>query len=185
MRDMRMPELKVEQLDLALVVPYSNNSKKHTNQQIDAVATSIEEFGFRSPILVWENEDRQFEIVAGHARAAAAQKLGMETVPCIICNDLDDAQRRALTIVDNQTSLMTGFDHDMLDYELDTLGDIWDFTTLGFEPEMLTGASEIVGVSDGEPQEEKQFKNGEVDLDSFSDERFDHECPKCHFKFND
>lgn len=113
--------------------PYDNNAKRHTREQLSAVEASIREFGFRNPIIAWHNEDGAAEIVAGHARAAAAKAMGMPQVPVVFCDDLTDAQRRALTLVDNQTTMMTGWDDDMLAYELDVLAQDLDMGELGFD----------------------------------------------------
>lgn len=129
----RGEDVTVEWLPVASLLPYDNNAKRHTREQLDAVKASIREFGFRNPIIVWHDEDGRPVIVAGHARAKAAQELGMDDVPCITCDDLDDAKRRALTLVDNQTTMMTGWDEDLLSYELDTLSDVLDMGGFGFE----------------------------------------------------
>ncbi len=71
--------------------------------------------------------------MAGHARAAAAKAIGMEDVPVVFADDLTDAQRRALTLVDNQTTVMTGWDDDMLAYELDVLAQDFDMSDFWFE----------------------------------------------------
>lgn len=118
---MRENELKIEEIEIDSLVPYENNAKKHTREQIDAVEASIKEFGFRNPVIVWRNADGLPEVVAGHARITAAKNLGMKKVPCVACDDLSDAQRRALTLVDNQTTMMTGWDEDLLAYEPDGL----------------------------------------------------------------
>ena len=120
-------------MPVSALKPYGNNAKKHTREQIDAVANSIREFGFRNPVIAWTNEDGQAEIVAGHGRVAAARKLGMEEVPVILCDDLTDAQRRALTLADNQTTMMTGWDADALAYELDVLAGEFDMADFGFD----------------------------------------------------
>ena len=117
---------------LAALKAYDNNAKKHTKEQLDAIKASIREFGFRGFVLAWHNEAGDAEIVAGHARCRAAQELGMEEVPVVFCDDLTDAQRRALTLADNQTTMMTGWDQDLLAYELDTLGDSFDMEEFGF-----------------------------------------------------
>lgn len=75
--------MKVESVPLESLKPYDNNAKRHTPEQIEAVGNSIREFGFRNPIIAWHNEDGVAEIVAGHARAAAAKAIGMEDVPVV------------------------------------------------------------------------------------------------------
>ena len=118
---------------------YDGNAKKHDSDNIDAIANSISEFGFRNPILAWHNEDGVPEIVAGHGRAAAAKKLRMEQVPVIFVDDLTDAQRRMLTLADNQTTLMTGWDDQTLQEELDALSDLFDVDDLGFDFKEIAG----------------------------------------------
>lgn len=111
---------------------YDGNAKKHTRAQLDAVEVSIKEFGFRGFVIAWHNEDGVPEIVAGHARTTAARNLGMDAVPVVFCDDLTDSQRRALTLADNQTTMMTGWDEDQLAYELETLSDAFDMGDFGF-----------------------------------------------------
>lgn len=130
----RKAEVKVEQVPLASLKAYDGNAKLHDNRNVEAIAKSIEEFGFRNPIIAWHNEDGVPEIVAGHGRAAAAKRLRIETVPVVFVDDLSDAQRRMLTLADNQTTLMTGWDEKQLAEELDALSDAFDVEEFGFEP---------------------------------------------------
>ena len=129
---MRETELKIEEIPIDELVPYENNAKKHTREQIDAVEASIKEFGFRNPVIVWRNADGCPEVVAGHARVTAAKNIGMKKVPCVSCDELTDAQRRAYTLADNQTTMMTGWDDSMLAYELDTLCGEFNMADFGF-----------------------------------------------------
>lgn len=149
---MRETELEIEKIPIDELVPYENNAKKHTNEQIDAVKASIKEFGFRNPVIVWRNADGRPEVVAGHARITAAKKLGMTEVPCISCGDLTDAQRRAFTLVDNHTTMMTGWDFDMLNYELDTLCGEFDMRDFGFETAGVANIDDLF-TEDGEQSE--------------------------------
>lgn len=125
--------MRIESVPVGLLKPYDNNAKRHTNEQVDAVKESIRRFGFRVPIVAWHDEDGQAEIVAGHCRAMAALALGMDEVPVAFCDDLTDAERRALTLVDNQTSMMTGWDDELLRYELDVLSDNFEVASFGFD----------------------------------------------------
>lgn len=142
---------------------YDGNAKQHDSDNIDAIANSISEFGFRNPILAWHNEDGVPEIVAGHGRAAAAKKLRMEQVPVIFVDDLTDAQRRMLTLADNQTTLMTGWDEQTLQEELDALRSQFDIRDFGFEQadKAIAGAlddrySQNVGTVDYQPSDVKR-----------------------------
>lgn len=146
-------DMRVESIPLVELKPYDNNAKRHTAEQLSAVEASIREFGFRNPIIAWHNEDGVAEIVAGHARAAAAKAIGMEAVPVVFCDDLTDAQRRALTLVDNQTTMMTGWDDDMLAYELDVLAQDFDMGELGFDD---AGGDATDAIPDEGEQKRKQ-----------------------------
>ena len=160
---MRETELKIEEIPIEELVPYENNAKRHTREQIAAVEASIREFGFRAPCIVWRNDDGRPEVVAGHARITAAKNLGLKRVPCVSCDDLTDAQRRALTLADNQTTMMTGWDEDLLSYELDTLSMDFDMTDFGFTDEMV-GMAETVTVEYHEIPDviECKAKRGEI-----------------------
>lgn len=128
---------------------YDGNAKQHDSDNIDAIANSISEFGFRNPIPAWHNEDGVPEIVAGHGRAAAAKKLRMEQVPVIFVDDLTDAQRRMPTPADNQTTLMTGWDEQTLQEELDALRSQFDIRDFGFEQADI---SQVFGDNNGKVQ---------------------------------
>lgn len=143
--------MKVEQVPLGTLKPYDGNAKKHTEEQLEAVKNSIKEFGFRNPVIAWHDSDGRAEIVAGHARCKAAQELGMDEVPVVFCDDLTDAQRRALTLVDNQTTMMTGWDEDALAYELDVLAGDFDMSDFGFD----LGAVEDFAMPDDSPLEDE------------------------------
>ena len=140
----RKAEVKVEQVPLASLKAYDGNAKRHDNANIEAIESSIKEFGFRNPIIAWHNEDGVPEIVAGHGRAAAAKRLRIETVPVVFVDDLSDAQRRMLTLADNQTTLMTGWDEAQLAEELDALSDAFNVDGFGFEP---------IGIEEPDPAE--------------------------------
>ena len=129
----QQPDVKVERVPLASLKAYDGNAKKHDNANIDAIENSIKEFGFRNPIVAWHNEDGVPEIVAGHGRAAAAKRLRLEDVPVVFVDDLTDAQRRMLTLADNQTTLMTGWDEEQLAVELDALRSEFDVSSFGFD----------------------------------------------------
>lgn len=140
----RAEDLEVVEVPLASLKAYDGNAKKHDNANIEAIENSIKEFGFRNPIIAWHNEDGVPEIVAGHGRALAAQRLGIEEVPCIFADDLSDAQRRMLTLADNQTTLMTGWDFSQLEVELDSLESIFSIEDFGFDEESIVGIEDIL-----------------------------------------
>ena len=113
--------MKVENRKLDELVPYEKNAKKHNKTQINNVAESIRQYGFVQPIVV----DRDGVIVIGHCRALAAQKLGMEEVPCVCVDDLTPEQVNALRLVDNKSN-ESDWDYELLADELAEL-DLSDF----------------------------------------------------------
>lgn len=165
---------QIEMVPLAELRPYDGNAKRHTNEQVDAVEASIREFGFRNPVLAWHNDDGAPEIVAGHARCIAAKNLGMQEVPAIFVDDLSDAQRRALTLVDNQTTMMTGWDTDALSYELENLSDMFDMGDFGF-PDYSDMTLASIFEEEPRKDEEAEYKPDRETLIH---------CPKCGFEFS-
>ena len=113
--------MKVVNKNLAELMPYAGNAKKHDSTQIANVAESIRQFGFVQPIVI----DRNGVIVIGHCRALAAKKLGMKEVPCVCVDDLMPEQVNALRIVDNKSN-ESPWDFDILPDELAEL-DLSDF----------------------------------------------------------
>lgn len=129
----QVEDLKVEYERTAELVPYARNAKQHTKKQVEEIANSIREFGFNDPVGVWTNAEGESEIVEGHGRVLAAQKLGMETVPVIHLDRLTDEQRRAYALAHNQTNLETGWDMSILNFELEDLNGSFDLGNFGFE----------------------------------------------------
>lgn len=126
---MQITEIPVDQL-----VPYIRNARTHSADQIAQIAGSIAEFGFVNPILVGEDD----VIIAGHGRLLAAQKLGLENVPVIVLDHLNEAQRRALVIADNRIAENAGWDEELLAVELGALrDDAFDLEVLGFSEDEL------------------------------------------------
>ena len=109
--------------DINDLIPYVNNPRKN-DKAVDAVASSIKNFGFKVPIII----DAQNEIVAGHTRLKAAIKLNYKEVPCIVADDLTPAQIEAYRIADNKVSEFAEWDMDLLKIELEGLTDFTGFT---------------------------------------------------------
>lgn len=107
-------EKKIEEL-----IPYENNPRIN-DESVEYVANSIKEFGFKVPIVIDSNN----VIIAGHTRLKASKKLGLESVPCIIADDLTDEQVRAFRLADNKASELSTWDMEKLNLELDTLYEI-------------------------------------------------------------
>lgn len=139
---------------------YKNNPRKN-DKAVEYLKSSIRDFGFKVPIVI----DKDDVIVCGHTRLKAAKALKMETVPCIIADDLTDEQIKAFRLADNQVTGLSTWDNEMLDAELEALG--IDMSAYGFSlGKVLENSSEEINVAD------------------FDDEEFEYECPCCGFHFN-
>jgi DNA modification methylase len=110
----------VQEVTLEKLVPYVNNAKIHSEEQVTMIASSIREFGFLSPVLI----DRDFNIIAGHGRVMAAKKLEMESVPCVFVEGLTEAQRKAYILADNRLGELADWDMDLVLSELQDLEDM-------------------------------------------------------------
>lgn len=117
------------------LIPYVNNPRKISDIAVTKVASSIKEFGFKVPIIIGSDN----VIVTGHTRLMAAIKIGMEEVPCIIADDLSEAQIKAFRIADNRVSEESEWDLELLNIELDGLTDLeLDLGILGFNEKELS-----------------------------------------------
>lgn len=109
------------------LIPYDKNPRKN-DKAVDYVANSIREFGFKIPIVIDKND----VVVAGHTRLKACKKLGIESVPCIVADDLNEEQIKAFRIADNKVSEMASWDDRLLNEELNELMASFDMTNFGF-----------------------------------------------------
>jgi DNA modification methylase len=157
----------VEWLETATLIPYAKNSRTHSEAQVAQIAGSIKEFGFNNPVLIDEDNG----IIAGHGRVLAAQKLGLQAVPCIRLAHLSETQRKAYVIADNRLALNAGWDDQMLTIELQELNaESFDLSLLGFEPDelnaLLNPIKETEGLTDEdavpEVPEEPKTKPGDI-----------------------
>jgi len=107
---MEWPSDKVERTSIKSITPYARNSRTHSDEQVAQIAASIKEWGFTTPILI----DTDGEIIAGHGRLLAAQRLGLEEVPTMTAKGWSEAQKRAYVIADNKLALNAGWNDEML-----------------------------------------------------------------------
>ena len=124
-------EINIVYKGLDELIPYVNNPRDNS-EAVDAVASSIKNFGFKVPIVV----DKGNEIVTGHTRLLAAKKLGMEKVPVIIADDLSEAEVKAFRLADNKVGELADWDWSLLDSELEELKETeldFDMEEFGFE----------------------------------------------------
>ncbi len=143
-----MNDLKVEYKNIKELIPYCNNSRTHSDEQVLQIASSIKEFGFTNPVLI----DDQGGIIAGHGRIMAAQKLKMDEVPTITLSGLSEAQKKAYIIADNKLALNSGWDDELLKIELEQLKELdFDLGLIGFSDDelaLLMGGETTEGLVD-------------------------------------
>ena len=150
---------EVQEVTLTKLIPYVNNAKIHSDDQVTKLASSIREFGFLNPVLI----DRDFNIIAGHGRVMAAKKLEMDSVPCVFVEGLTEAQRKAYILADNRLGELAEWDMTLVNMELEALDDMdFDVSLTGFEmPEIEVEDPEII--EDDIPEEvETRCKQGDI-----------------------
>lgn len=126
--------LSIEYRNIDDLIPYVNNSRTHSDEQVTQIASSIKEFGFTNPILI----DEQGGVIAGHGRIMACKKLGLEQVPTITLVGLSDAQKKAYVIADNKLALNADWDFDLLRVEIEQLQELdFDISLTGFDIDEL------------------------------------------------
>lgn len=142
-------KLKIVTKEIKDITPYFNNPRKN-EKAIDAVMHSIEEFGFKNPIII----DKDGVIISGHTRRLAAIKLGLREVPCIVGDHLSEEQVKAFRLADNRVAEIATWDDDLLKEEMKNVLDM-DLDIYGFD----------IGNIEDIMQEETGIKT--------------HKCPKC------
>ena len=139
--------MNIIEVKVSDIRPYEKNNKKHPQEQIEDVATSIKQFGFKQPLVL----DKDNVIIIGHCRFEAAKLLGLETVPCVIASDLDEEKVRKLRIADNKTN-ESDWDMEALKFELQDL----KFDEFNFEFNL--------------PEEKKEVEEDDYDFDKAMEE---------------
>ncbi len=126
----KWPADQVGRRKVADLIPYARNSRTHSEAQVGQIAASIREWGWTVPVLV----DPDGGIIAGHARVMAAQKLGIEEVPCMVADGWSNAQKRAYVIADNKLAMNAGWDEELLKIEMGELVELdFDLELIGFD----------------------------------------------------
>ena len=113
------------------LVPYINNARTHSPEQINKLRSSLREFGFINPVII----DRDYGVIAGHGRILAAKEEGISEVPCVFADHLTEAQKKAYIIADNRMAMDAGWDEELLRVEIEAL------QGMDFDP-LLTGFDE-------------------------------------------
>lgn len=116
------------------LIPYVNNARTHSAEQINKLRASLREFGFINPVII----DREFNVIAGHGRIAAAKAEGIEEIPCVFADHLTEAQKKAYIFADNRMALDAGWDEEMLKVEIEALqAEDIDLALTGFDEKEL------------------------------------------------
>lgn len=144
---------EMQLVPLSKLVPYVNNARTHSPEQLVKLRSSLREFGFINPVII----DRDFNVIAGHGRIAAAKEEGITEVPCVFVDYLTEAQKKAYILADNRMALDAGWDEELLRIEIESLqGADFDVSLTGF------GEDEIADLFAGDG--EKDVKDDDFDL---------------------
>ena len=144
---------EMQLVPLSKLVPYVNNARTHSPEQLAKLRSSLREFGFINPVII----DRDFNVIAGHGRIAAAKEEGITEVPCVFVDYLTEAQKKAYILADNRMALDAGWDEELLRIEIESLqGADFDVSLTGF------GEDEIADLFFGDG--EKDVKDDDFDL---------------------
>ena len=112
------------------LVPYVNNARTHSPEQINKLRSSLREFGFINPVII----DRDFGVIAGHGRILAAKEENIKEVPCVFADHLTEAQKKAYIIADNRMAMDAGWDEELLRVEIEALqAEAFDLSLTGFD----------------------------------------------------
>ena len=148
-------------VDVSKLVPYINNARTHSPEQINKLRASLREFGFVNPVII----DKQFNVIAGHGRLAAAKAEGYVEVPCVFVDEMTEAQKKAYILADNRMALDAGWDEELLRVELEALqGMDFDIGLTGFDEDEL---ADLFG-NDNEGKEDNFDVEEELEKPCFS-----------------
>jgi len=139
---------EMQLVSIGKLIPYVNNARTHSKEQITKLRSSLREFGFVNPVII----DREFNVIAGHGRILAAKEENIEQVPCVFVDHLTEAQKKAYILADNRFALDAGWDEDMLRVEMEALqGMDFDISLTGFDESEI---ADLLSLDDGDAQED-------------------------------
>lgn len=138
---------EMQLVPLSKLVPYINNARTHSPEQVTKLRSSLREFGFVNPVII----DRDYGIIAGHGRVMAAKEEGIEEVPCVFVDYLTEAQKKAYIIADNRFAQDAGWDEELLRIEIEALqGMDFDVGLTGFNDDEIADLFDANGKSEAE-----------------------------------
>ena len=152
---------QMQLVDINKLIPYINNARTHSPEQITKLRSSLREFGFINPVLI----DREYNLLAGHGRIAAAKEEGIKDVPCVFVEHLSEAQKKAYILADNRMSLDAGWDDELLKVEMASLQEMgFDVGMTGFDEMEIADLFE----TDTEGEEDNFDVDAELEKPCFS-----------------
>ena len=152
---------EMQLVPIGKLVPYVNNARTHSKEQITKLRSSLREFGFVNPVII----DREFNVIAGHGRILAAKEENIEQVPCVFVDHLTEAQKKAYILADNRFALDAGWDEDMLRVEMEALqGMDFDVLLTGFDEAEI---ADLLSPDDGEAQEDDFDEDAALQAEPF------------------
>ncbi|MCI6582984.1 MAG: site-specific DNA-methyltransferase [Oscillospiraceae bacterium] len=137
-------------VETSKLIPYVNNARTHSKEQITKLRSSLREFGFVNPVII----DKEYNVLAGHGRLAAAKEEGIKEVPCVFVDHLSEAQKKAYILADNRMAMDAGWDDELLAVEIEELQNLgFDIGLTGFDEKEIADLFH----TDGEEAEEDNF----------------------------
>lgn len=125
---------QMEMVPVKDLIPYINNARTHSPEQITKLRASLREFGFINPVII----DKDKNVIAGHGRIMAAKEEGIEQVPCVLVDYLTEAQKKAYILADNRMAMDAGWDEELLRIEIEDLqAESFDVGLTGFDEKEL------------------------------------------------
>lgn len=144
---------QMQLVDINKLIPYINNARTHSPEQIKKLRSSLREFGFINPVII----DRDFNVIAGHGRIAAAKEENLKEIPCVFADHLSEAQKKAYIIADNRMAMDAGWDEELLRVEIESLqAEDFDVGLTGFDEKEI---ADLFGSGD-----ETEVKDDDYDL---------------------
>ena len=143
------------------LIPYANNARTHSKEQITKLRSSLREYGFISPVII----DRDFNVLCGHGRIAAAKEEHIAEVPCVFVDHLTEAQKKGFILADNRFAMDAGWDEDMLRVEMEALqGMDFDLGLTGFDEMEL---ADLFNLDEGEAKEDDFDEDAALQAEPF------------------
>ena len=140
---------EMQLISIDRLIPYVNNARTHSEEQIIKLRSSLREFGFVNPIII----DREFNVIAGHGRLMAAKEEGINEVPCVFADFLSESQKKAYILADNRMAMDAGWDEELLKIEMEELQNLgYDLGYTGFDEKEL---ADLFGINDNEVKDDE------------------------------